>query len=152
MLPDSSTEDRSCSCTELQILVSLPHMVIVVQLLSHARLLAAPWTAACQAFLSFTVSWSLLKLMSIELVMLSNHLILCHSLPSCPQSLPASGSFTMSQFFTSGGQSIGASASASVLPMSIQGWFPLGLTGLISLQSTGLSLLVHVSYGCVFCM
>ena len=55
---------------------------------------------------------------------------------SCPQSFPASRSLTVSQLFTSGGQSIGASASASVLPMSIQGWFPLGLTGLISLQST----------------
>ena len=58
---------------------------------------------------------------------------------SCPQSFPASGSFPMSQLFTSGGQSIGASASASVLPMNIQGWFPLGLTGLISLLSKGLS-------------
>ena len=58
---------------------------------------------------------------------------------SCPQSFPALGSFQMSQFFTSGGQSIGASASASVLPMNIQGWFPLGLPGLISLQSKGLS-------------
>ena len=57
----------------------------------------------------------------------------------CLQSFPASGSFPMSQFFTSNGQSIGASASASVLPMNIQGWFPLGLTGLISLQSKGLS-------------
>ena len=55
------------------------------------------------------------------------------------QSFPASGSFQMSQFFTSGGQSLGASASASVLPMNIQGWFPLGLTGLISLLSKGLS-------------
>ena len=58
---------------------------------------------------------------------------------SCLQSFPASGSFPMSQFFASGGQSIGVSASASVLPMIIQGWFPLGLTGLVSLQSTGLS-------------
>ena len=58
---------------------------------------------------------------------------------SCPQSLPASGSFPMSQLFTSGGQSIGASASPSVLPTNIQGWFPLGLTGLISLLSKGLS-------------
>ena len=58
---------------------------------------------------------------------------------SCPQSFPASGSFPMSQLFTSGGQSIGASASTSVLPMSIQGWFPLGLTGLISWQSKELS-------------
>ena len=58
---------------------------------------------------------------------------------SCLQSLPASGSFPVSQLFASGNQSIGASASASVLPMNIQGWFPLGLTGLISLQSKGLS-------------
>ena len=59
--------------------------------------------------------------------------------PSCLQSFPASGSFLMSQLFTSGGQSIGASASASVLPMNIQDWFPLGLTGLISLQCKGFS-------------
>ena len=58
---------------------------------------------------------------------------------SCPQSFPASGSFPMNQLFTSDGQSIGASSSASVLPMNIQGWFPLGLTDLISLQSKGLS-------------
>ena len=58
---------------------------------------------------------------------------------SCLQSSPASGSFPMSQFFTSDGQSIGASASASVLPMNIQGWWPLGLTGLIFLHSKGLS-------------
>ena len=58
---------------------------------------------------------------------------------SCLQSFPASGSFQMSQFFTSGGQSTGLSASASVLPMNIQDWFPLGLTGWISLQSKGLS-------------
>ena len=58
---------------------------------------------------------------------------------SCLQSFPASGSFLMSQFFASGGQSIGVSASASVLPMNIQDWFPLGLAGWISLQSRGLS-------------
>ena len=58
---------------------------------------------------------------------------------SCPQSFPASGSFQMSLLFTSGGQSIGISASASVLPMNIQDWFPLGWTGWISLQSKGLS-------------
>ena len=58
---------------------------------------------------------------------------------SCLQSFPASGSFQMSQLFASGGQSIGVSASASVFPMNIQDWFPLGLTGLISLQSKGLS-------------
>ena len=77
--------------------------------------------------------------MPIESVMRSNHLILCHLLLLLPSIFPASGSFPMSQFFASGGQSIGASASASVLPMYIQGWFPLGLTGLISLLSKGLS-------------
>ena len=61
------------------------------------------------------------------------------SFSACPQSFPASGSFPMSWLFASGAQSIGASASASVLPMNIQGWFPLGLTDLISLLSTGLS-------------
>ena len=71
--------------------------------------------------------------------MSSNHLILCCPLSFCLQSFPASGSLPMSQFFTSGGQRIGASASASVLPVNIQGWFPLVLTGLISLMSKGLS-------------
>ena len=61
------------------------------------------------------------------------------SLSSCLQSFPASGSFPMNPFFASGGQSIGALASVSVLPVNIQDWFPLGLTGLISLQSKGLS-------------
>ena len=61
------------------------------------------------------------------------------SFSSCLQSFPASGSFPMNQLFASGGQSIGVLALASVLPMNIQGWFPLGLTGLISLQSKGLS-------------
>ena len=77
------------------------------------------------------------KLMSIELVMLSSHLILCYTFSFCLPSFPASWSFPVSQFFASGGQSIGVSA--SVLPMNIQGGFPLGLTGLISLQSKGLS-------------
>ena len=72
-----------------------------------------------------------------ESVMLSNHLILCHFFSSWLQFFPASGSFPVSQLFTSGGQSIRASASASVLPMNIQGWFLLGLTDLISLQSKG---------------
>ena len=87
-----------------------------VQLLSHVRLFVTPWTAACQASLSITNSWSLLKVMSIKSVMPSNHLILY-----CPLLLlPSSGDFPRSQFFTSGGQSIRVSASASVLPMSIQ--------------------------------
>ena len=69
----------------------------------------------------------------------SNHLIFFVPFSSCLQSSPASGSFLMGQLFTSGGQSTGASASALVLPMNIQDWFPLGLTGLISLQSKRLS-------------
>ena len=65
--------------------------------------------------------------------------ILSSVIPFCPQSFPASGSFPVSWLLASGGQSIGASASRSVLPMNIQGWFPLGLIGLISLLSSGLS-------------
>ena len=111
----------------------------VAQSLSHVRLFVTPWTAACQASLSFPSSWSLLKFMFNELVMLcyltisSSAALISFSL----QSFSASGSFPMSQFFASGGQSTGASA--SVLPMNIHGWFPLGLTGLISMQSQGLS-------------
>ena len=99
------------------------------------------WTRHCstQATLSSITSRSLLKPMSIELVMPPNHLILCCPFSSCLQSFPASGSFPMSQLFPSGGQSIGASASVSVLPMNIQDWFPLGWTCLIFLQSKGLS-------------
>ena len=78
------------------------------------------------------------RLYGHESVMPSNHLILCHPLSSCLQSFPATGSFPVSQFFTSGGQSIGASASTLVLPMNIQDWFPLRWTGWISLQSKGL--------------
>ena len=88
---------------------------------------------------SLTVSRSLLKLMSVELMLPSNHLIPCCPFSSYPQSIPASGSFPMTRLFTSGSQSIGALASAAVLPMNIQGWFPLGLTGLVSLLSKGLS-------------
>ena len=103
-----------------------------VQSFSHIQLFATPWTAERQASLSITNSRSLLKLMSLEVVMQSNHLILCHPLLLLPQSFPTSGSFQMSQFFESGGQSIGVSASASVLPMNIQDQFPLGLTGVWS--------------------
>ena len=100
---------------------------------------ATPWIAALVVSLSVTNSQLLLKLMSIESVMPSNHLILCCPFSSSLQSFPASGSFSMSQFFISGGRSIGVSASASVLPINIQGWFPLGWTGWTSLQSKGLS-------------
>ena len=110
-----------------------------VHLLSHVKLFAISLTAAHQASLSITNSWSLLKLMSIESVMPFNHLILCVPFNSCLQCFPASGSFPLSQFFASGGQIIGESASASVFPMNIQDQFPLRLTGWISVQSKGLS-------------
>ena len=107
---------------------------------------ATPWTAVRQASLSITSSQSLLKLRSIESVMPSNHLIFVVPFSSHLQSCPASGSFPMSEFFASGGQSIGVSASASVLPMNIQDWFSLGWTGWIFLLSKGLkSLLQHHS-------
>ena len=88
-------------------------------MLSCVRLLVTPWTAALQASLSITNSQSLLKFISMVLMMPSHYLILCQTF-SCFQSFPESGSFPMSQLFTSGGHSIGASASASVLPMIIK--------------------------------
>ena len=111
-----------------------------VQLLSCVWLSATPWTAAHQASLSFPVSQSLLKFMS-QLSQWCHPAISSSVIPfsSCLQSFLASGSFPVSQFFTSGGQSIGASASTLVLPMNIQDWFPLGWTDLISLLSLGLS-------------
>ena len=104
-------------------------------------LFVTPWTAAHQAFLSFTISQSLLKLMSIESVVLSNPLNLCCPLLFLPSFFPSIRIFSnsVSQLFASGGQSIGDSASASALPVNIQGWFPLGWTALISLLSKGLS-------------
>ena len=108
------------------------------QLLSQVQLFATPWTMAHQASLSTTNSWSLLRLKSIKSVMPSNHLSVV-PFSSCLQSFPASGSFPMSQFFASDGQSIGASALASVLPMNIQDHSPLELTSLIFLLSKGLS-------------
>ena len=110
-----------------------------VQSFSHVRLFVTPWTTAHQASLSITNSWSPLKPMSIESVMPSNHLILCHPLLLLPSIFPRIRSFQTSQLFTSGGQSIGVSASKSVLPMNTQDWSPLGWTGGISLQSKGLS-------------
>ena len=101
------------------------------------HLFVTPWTAAHQSPLSSTVSQSLIKFVSFESVMPSNHLILCCPLLFCRQSFPTSGSFPMSWLFAWGGQRFGASASASGLP--IQGWFPFILTSLTSLLSEGLS-------------
>ena len=122
---------KLCSGSKSHILL----FIVVVQSLSCIWLFVTPWTAARQASVFFTVSWSLIKLMAIESMMPSNHLILCAPLHLLPSSFPASGSFPMSWLFTSGGQGIRAAASASVLSMNVQCWFPLGLTGLISLLS-----------------
>ena len=92
-----------------------------VQLLSHVHLFVTPWTAAHQAFLSLTISQSLLKLMSIESVIPSNHLILCHPLLLLSSVFPSIRVFSNEIALYIMGQSIGASASASVLPVSIQG-------------------------------
>ena len=107
-------------------------------LFSH-WLFAIPWNWAHQASLSFTISWSLLKLMSIESVMLYNHLILCCPLLLLSSMFPSIRVFSNELLFTSGGQNIGALASALVFPMNIQSWFPLGFIGWDSLQSKRLS-------------
>ena len=107
-----------------------------VQSLNCVQLFATPWTAA---HLTITNSQSLLNHVSIESVTPFSHLSFVVPSSFRLQSFPASGSFPMSQFFASGGQSIGVSASASVLPMNIQDRFPLGWTGWIFLQFKGLS-------------
>ena len=113
--------------------------IVFIQLLSRVWLFVTPWTAACQTSLSFNISQSLLKFISIEAVMLSNHLILCHLLLLLPYSFPASRSFPVSWLFTLGGQSTGVLASASVLTVNIQSWFPSELTSLTSVLFKGLS-------------
>ena len=110
-----------------------------VQSLSHVQLFATPWVSACQASCpsptprvysnSCPWSWWCHPAISSSVIPFSSH----------PQSLPASGSFPMSQHFAWGGQSIGLSASASVLPVNTQDWCALGWTGWISLQAKGLS-------------
>ena len=127
---------KNCHIKEMQVLVlALTHLHTFV-VAFQARLFVTPWTAACQASLSPGVCSN-----SGPLSRWCHPTVSSSVTPfsSCPLSFPASGSFPMSQLFTSGGQSTGALSSASVLPMNIQGWFPLGLTGLISLQSNELS-------------
>ena len=110
-----------------------------VQLHSYVRLFEIPWTAELQASLSITNSQSLLKLMSIESVMPSNYLILCHPLLLLPSIFPSIRVFSNESVLCIRWPSIGVSASTSVLPMNIHDLFPLGWTGWISLQSKGLS-------------
>ena len=128
MIPEFCTVFKVSNCCQFS----------SVQSLSHVRLFATPWTAARQASLSITNSQSPPKPMSIVSMMPYNHLIFCHPLLLLP-SMPASGSFPVSQLFTWGGQSIGVSALASVLPVNTQDLSPLGWTGWISLLSKGLS-------------
>ena len=117
----------------IQELPELKHIFSSVQSLSHVQLFTTPWVAARQASLSIT------RLASIESVMPSSLLILFVPFFSCPQFLPASESFPMSQLFAWSGQSTGVSALASFLPKKPQGWSPSEWIGWISLQSKGLS-------------
>ena len=113
--------------------------IVFVQLLSHVWLFVNPWTATQHPSLSFTISPCLFKFMSIESVMLFNHFILCCPLLLLPSVFPRITVFSNELALHIRCQSIAASASASVLPMNIQDWFPLGWTGWISLQSKGLA-------------
>ena len=108
-----------------------------VQLLSCVQLFATPWTAARQASLSITNSWSILKLMFIESVMPSSHLILCHHLLLLSSIFPSVRVFFNESVLYIRWQSIGVSASTSIFPMNIQDWFLLGRTSWIFLLSKG---------------
>ena len=123
----------------MSLLFNTHPLLLLLSHFSRVWLFVTPWTAASQASLSNTNSQSLLKLMSIESVMPSTISSSVVPFSSCPKSFPASGSFQMGQLFTSGGQSMGVSASTTVLPMNTQDWSALGWTGWISLQSKGLS-------------
>ena len=132
-----SVDDYCISCMIM--------FIVVVQSLSHVWLFATPWTAAHQASLSFPISQSLLKFMSIESW---RHPTISSSVvpfSSCLQSFLASGSFPVSCLFTSSGQSIQVLASVSVLSMNTQDWFPLGMTGLIIFMSKSIMNFAYLS-------
>ena len=114
--------------------------IVVVQSLSHIWLFVTPWTEALSGLPCLSVSPRTCS-NSCPLSQWCHPTILSSVVPfaSCPQSFPISLSFPMSWLFASGSQSVGVSASVSVLPMNIQGWFPFGLIGLISLLSKGFS-------------
>ena len=117
--------------------IYLSNYNLVVQLLTHVQCFVTSWTAAGQAALSFTISCSVLKFMSIESVVPPNHLILCHPLLFLLSIFPRNRVFSNELILHI--RPNRASTSASVLPKNIQGWFPLRLTGLVSTQSKGLS-------------
>ena len=110
-----------------------------VQSLSWVPLFATPWTAVRQASLSITISWSLLKLMSIESVMPSNYYILCCPLLLLPSVFPSIRVYSNESVLHIRWPKYGVSASASVLPMNVQDRFPLGWTSWVFLQCKGLS-------------
>ena len=110
-----------------------------VQLLSRVQIFVTPWTTARQASLSITNSWNSPKPMSIELVMPSNHLIICRPLLLLPLIFPSIRVFSSESVLHIRWPKYGVSSSSSVLPVNIQDWFPLEWTGWISLQSKGLS-------------
>ena len=124
---------------EFDMLTCSVNLPIVVAHSVASNSLWPPWTAACQAALSFSISWSLLKLMSIELVMLSNHLILCRPLLLPPSIFPSIRVFSNESVLHIRWPKYWSFGSTSVRPMGTQDWSPLGWTGWISLQSKGLS-------------
>ena len=130
---ESGTQKQGRFCFNIKVQFSS------VQSLSCVRLFTTTWTTAHQAFLSITNSRSLLKLMPMESMMLSNHLILCHPLLLPPSIFPSIRVLSNESALHNRWTIIGVSASISVLPMNIQDWFPLGWTGWISLKSKGLS-------------
>ena len=117
---------------------SIVNQLFVCSVAKSCLTFTTSWTIACKASLSFTISHNLLKLKTTDPVMPSNRVILCCFLLLLPSIFPSIKVFPVSRLSISGGQSIGSSASASVLPMNIQDWFPLELTDLISLLSKGL--------------
>jgi len=123
---------------EIEFLFSY-NFFFLVQSLSHFWLFSAPWTAALQASLFFTTSLSLLKFMSLELVMLSNHLILCHPFLFLPSIFHSIRVFSSELAVLIKWPKYWSLSFSTVLPVNIQGWFPFELTGLISVPSKGLS-------------
>ena len=119
--------------------ISVTLCIVAVQSLGHIQLFETQWTAAHQASLSITNSLSLLKLMFTESMMPSNHLIHCYPLLFMPSIFPSIQDFSNELALPIRWPKYWVSAATSVLPMNIQGWYPLGLTGLISLLPKGLS-------------
>ena len=134
-VPMLSKPGNTCICAHTQVYLH----ICCCSVAKSCLILCDPTDCSSPGFSVLHYLLGFFKFMSIESVMLSNNLTLCCPLLLCLQSFPASGSFPVSWCFASGGQRIGASASASVLQIFIQDWFPLGLIGWIFFQSKGLS-------------